>query len=284
VTIIVTGATGFVGSALIRNLALTGARVIALAGPRFKQVADTANVEWLKHQGDVEEFSRLVAEISPTTVVHCASHYVLRNTIKDIDPMIDANIRVGTVLLQTLAKQGVHFVNLSSFFQKQGNDGQLPNSLYATTKQAFADIVRWFGVNSRIRTCDLLLFDTYGPGDQRRKLIPELLSCAATGGTLDVQSPSAEMNLCYITDVTAAIVQVINQETTGVWSIRAEFNTKVSDVVAEIESITGRRIVGQFGYAAPHALPRLDGPKVLAGWKPKTNLRDGLTKCWHQLH
>lgn len=282
-TIVVTGATGFIGSAVVKSIARLGERTLAVSGPRSTPRFEDDNVEWLLHDGNLEQMARRVAEVSPKAVVHCVNHYVLHHEAKDVDPMIDANIRIGALLLGALGEKGTHFVNLSTFFQRQGVGGTQPNSLYAATKQAFAEIVRWFGVHSNIRTCDLMLYDTYGPGDRRKKLIPHLLNMAVSGGTVEIGTPEAEMNLCYIDDVVAAIAHVVARGITGEWSVRAAANCRVTEVVSAIEAITNRKVVEKLGNGHPHASPRLDGPTVLIDWSPAWDLRSGIDKCWKSL-
>jgi len=283
VTIVVTGATGFIGSEVIKELSRFGERTLAVSGPRSTQLVKYNNVEWLAYDSDLEELTRRIAQVSPTTVVHCASHYVLHHDAKDIDPMIDANIRIGALLLGALGDEGTHFVNLSTFFQRQGAKGTQPNSLYAATKQSFTEIARWFGTQSNIRVCDVTLFDTYGPGDRRAKLIPNLLKSAQSGELIEIVTPDAEINLCFIEDVVAAIAHIVARGITGEWSVRAAANCRVAEVVSEIEAVTNRKIVKKFGTQQPHASPRLDGPPVLNAWSPAWSLRMGIAACWKSL-
>ena len=279
-TIVVTGATGFIGSEVIKALSRIGERTLAVSGPRSTQLVKYHNVEWLAYDSDLEDLTRRVAQVSPTTVVHCANHYVLHHDAKDIDPMIDANIRMGALLLGALGDEGTHFVNHSKFFQRQGAEGTQPNSLYAATKQAFTEIARWFGTHSNIRVCDVTLFDTYGPGDRRAKLIPRLLKSALSGEMVEILTPDAEMNLCFIEDVVAALAHIVARGITGEWSVRAAANCRVAEVVSEIEAVTNRKVVEKFGTGQPHASPRLDEPPVLNDWSPVWSLRMGIEACW----
>jgi nucleoside-diphosphate-sugar epimerase len=280
VTIVVTGATGFVGSALIERLAAMGEQVLAIGGPRSKRGVQADGIKWLPYEDNTIITAQLVADAQPTAVVYCANHYVLQHHINDIDPIIDANFRFGCLLLGVLAETPMHFVNLSSFFQQQGKDGTQPNSFYAATKQAFTNIVRWFADNSDLQTCDVMLFDTYGPGDERSKLIPGLLNCAMLGETMAIQTPSAEINLCFISDVISGIVDVVQRRIVGDWSIRAATNTNVFDVVRLTETVTGRKVVNEWGTAESLVSPILETRSPLPEWSPVVSLRQGIEVCW----
>ena len=69
-TIVVTGATGFIGSEVIKALSRLGERTLAVSGPRSTQLVKYHNVEWLAYDSDLEDLTRRVAQVSPTAVVH----------------------------------------------------------------------------------------------------------------------------------------------------------------------------------------------------------------------
>ena len=279
-TVVVTGATGFIGAALLRHLVSAGEQVLAVGGPGSRCGIDSPSVKWLSYDENYKVISQLVAAAQPASVIHCVNHYSWRHTVSYIDEAIDANIRFGSLLLGALAETSVQFINLSTFFQRQGSTRTEPNSFYAASKQAFADIVHWFGDNSDLQVCDLMLFDTYGPRDRRNRLIPRLLECAATGSTMDIETPSAELNLCFIDDIISGIANVLARRTIGKWSLRAETYVKVSEVVSCVESISGQNVVRKWGGAEPRVLSRVDAPPTLTGWSPLVTLRNGVEQCW----
>ena len=284
-TVAVTGATGFLGSALVSRLLAMGEQVLAVGGPRVAPGPELSGVRWLPYQKDITSTANLIADARPSTVVHCASHYVLQHRFDDIDPIVEANLRFGCVLLGVLADTPAHFVNISSYFQLQGPSGAEPNSFYAATKQAFADIVKWFGESGSLSTSDIMLFDTYGPSDHRNKLLPRLLRCAAAGKTMAIETPSAEVNLCYISDVVSGIIKVIQQRMMGNWSIQAPTNSRIVEVVRLVETVTDRVIVNEWGAAVPQNSVHLDKREPVPGWSPTVSLLEGVQTCWQaQLH
>lgn len=279
-TVAITGATGFLGFALIRRLSAMGEQVLAVGGPRVAPSSEISGVRWLPYQKDITATANLIASARPSTVVHCASHYVLQHKVDDIDPIVEANLRFGCLLLGVLADTPTHFVNLSSYFQSQGPGGTKPNSFYAATKQAFADLVKWFGESRTLSTSDIMLFDTYGPSDHRNKLLPRLLRCAAAGKTMAIETPSAEVNLCYISDVVSGITKVMQQRMTGDWAIQAPTNSKIVEIVRLVESVTGRVIVNEWGTTVSQNSIHLDKREPVLGWSPTTSLLEGVQTCW----
>jgi len=283
VTIVITGASGFLGAALVRRLASDKTPTVAVGGPRGQKSEFESGITWVAHSADPERLARQIAEYKPTTVVHCATYYVLTHRSSDLKPMFEANLHFGTHLLEQLTAIGTHFVNLSTFFQHQRTATEEFTSLYALTKSAFSSIAQWYGENSNINVADLTLFDTYGPGDRRKKLIPSLLACARSGETLELHSASAELNLCYIDDVISAISLVIQKQLSGNWSIRSHQTVSVADIARMTEEVTGRHVVSAFSDLK--TVPRLPSvvPPPLSGWQPNVGLPDGIARCWKAL-
>lgn len=240
----------------------------------------SGDVTWLPFCADLEALAHQIADQKPSVVVHCATHYVLSHEASDITPMLDANLRLGTYILESLKPLGAHFVNISTYFQHQKTENGHSTSMYAVSKSAFSSIVQWYGENTALDVADLTLFDTYGPGDARKKLIPSLLASARSGTTLELRSASAAVDLCYVDDVVDAIAKVISQRTTSNWSVRSGRTMTVAEIARVAEEVTGRRVVDSFGDSVSVAGLPTEVPPTLSGWRPNVELPEGIARCW----
>lgn len=279
-TIAVTGATGFLGSALVRHFSLEGRPTIAIGGPHTKSSIKNRHVRWIPYSSDLSEVAKTIASAKPEAIVHCATHYVLSHRSNDLEPMFEANLRFGTQILQSTVDTEAQFVNVSSYFQHQRTSEGHPTSLYAATKAAFSDVVQWYKANSNIKVSDVTLFDTYGPLDKRQKLIPKLLDCASSGRLMELHSTTTRMNLCYIDDIVAAIVSVIENTIVGTWSVRAHTSVTVGEVARIVEAVTKRRVVSTWGESVTHGELPLTAPPDLPSWAPSVGLPEGITRSW----
>lgn len=277
--IVVTGATGFLGRLLAEQIADAGHYVIGIAGPSGYHKQSNISLWPLE-----EEFSDVAAKVGafqPDFIVHCANQYIFDHQLSVIDSMIDANIRFGLHLLESVAGTRTHFINFSSFFQTFEERSLLPNSVYAILKQCFSDIVMWYGSTSRLSTTDLVLYDVFGPGDSRDRLIPKLFAAAKAGREMTINSPDALMNLCHVKDVISAVDVVFRDGITGRWALRSPSLVSVSELVAVIQSITGMKLVSGWGQKRPSADPRQNNIQTLPGWLPTVDLKQGLQDCWN---
>jgi len=280
VTIVVTGASGFVGTALVGGLSSAGVTTVAVSGPQSQQSEIGKSVSWLPFNNDVDDLVRQISALRPRAVVHCATHYVRTHNASDLKLMFDANLVLGTHLLEAFSEVGTHFVNLSSYFQHQRTESGGATSLYAVSKAAFLTIAYWYNENTSISTSDLTLFDTYGPGDKRKKLISTLLACAQSGETTRLHSASAVVDLCYVDDVVSAILGVLTDQLVGSWSIRSNQLSSVAEIAQIVEEVTGRRVIS--GDANHTEIPTLstETPPMLPGWRPTIGLHEGISRCW----
>jgi hypothetical protein len=81
-----------------------------------------------------------------------------------------------------------------------------PVNLYAATKQAFEDILSYYVDAHGLKVMTLALFDTYGPGDPRQKLVSLLWKTALSGQELAMSPGEQLIDIVYIDDVLDAFV------------------------------------------------------------------------------
>ena len=98
--------------------------------------------------------------------------------------------------------QGVtKLINTGTSWQHYENEDYNPVCLYAATKQAFEDMLKFYVEASELKVITLKLFDTYGPDDPRPKLFT-LLRRVAEEQTELAMSPGEQLiDLVYIDDV-----------------------------------------------------------------------------------
>lgn len=280
-TVVITGASGFLGAAVARRLSSNGLPTVALGGPRQCRPTFESDVKWLSYSANLEALAEQIAMLKPSAVVHCATQYVLSHKPSDITRMFDANLLFGTHILESLRASGTHFVNISTYFQYQRTENGQSTSIYAISKSAFSRVVQWYGENTAVKITDLTLFDTYGPGDERKKLVPSLLTCARLGTTLELRSALAAVDLCYVDDVVAAVASVISDRTTGNWSVRSGRPITVANIARTTEEVVGRRLVSRYGDSESVAGLPSEVPPTLPGWRPKIELSEGIALCWN---
>ena len=202
--ILLTGGTGFVGSNLAKSLTDDGHDVILLVrrSSDLKVVSDYLDRITTKiYDGSYSSIERAL-DGDVELVIHCASLFLSDHNEDDVEGLVDSNIKFPSMLLEAMAKKGVtNFINTGTSWQHYNNENYNPVNLYAATKQAFDDIVRYYLEVKRIKCVTLKLFDTYGPNDHRGKLVSFLLGKLKSGGELDLSPGEQEISLVHISDL-----------------------------------------------------------------------------------
>ncbi|GAH74036.1 unnamed protein product, partial [marine sediment metagenome] len=202
---LVTGATGFVGSHLVRRLIKDGweAHIITRSSSSLAQLEDVCNkIIVHRHDGTTNSMINIVKGVKPEIVFHLASLFLAQHTSEDIERLVQSNLLFGVQLAEAMTLQGVtKLVNTGTSWQHFQNEPYNPVCLYAATKQAFKDMLKFYVEASELKVITLKLFDTYGPDDPRPKLFT-LLRKVADEQTELAMSPGEQLiDLVYIDDV-----------------------------------------------------------------------------------
>lgn len=268
--IVVTGATGFVGRALVPILRRRGCditvldRAAAAAGPR--QVVDR------------------VRRVEPDAVVHLATHFLASHQVEDIPDLVRANVEWGTVVAEAASVSGARLVSIDTAWQHFEGRSYDPVSLYAATKQALDVIIEYFVRVRGLEARAVTLFDTYGPGDVRPKLIPLLMRAARTGVPLEMSDGGQLIDLTYIDDVATGIADIALAATaTSDCVLRSWRPVTVRDLVTVLETSIARPVPVVWG-ARPGREREMRADWVFgsapAGWSPTVPLPEGLARTW----
>jgi len=284
-----TGATGFIGSALHQHLISQDKQITVITRPgSTRTTLPSANITWT---GDTAQLVQEVARVQPEVVFHLATNFIAHHETSDIPGLIDSNVTFGTAVLEASWKSGARVVITGTAWQHFEGAVYHPVSLYAATKQALLDIAVFYA-HEGLDVRELTLFDTYGPNDPRRKLVPLLLKAAATGASLDMSSGDQLIDLLYVTDVVKALLQTAQLPASDTPSVqrfvaRGGSPLTIRDLAGVIEETTSRRIMMNWGR-------RPDRPKEmrtnweygrpLPSWSPSIDLHEGIRSCWLEIN
>ena len=285
--VLVSGATGFVGGHLVRHLTVMGVAVGVLVRGSSDLSRLDAAATILSHHGGTEELHAVVRRFAPRSVVHLASHFVAEHQPHDVETLIGANLLFATQLADAAAAAGVErFVNTGTAWQHFEGALYNPVCLYAATKQAFDDILRFYRERDGLRVVTLELSDTYGPGDRRRKLVPLLLQRVRDRQRLGMSAGEQRISLVFISDVVAAFVralEIVGDLSPGQearFAVSAPEQPRLRDLVALVERLAGATLDigwGELPYRRREVMVPWQGP-VLPGWRPEIDLATGIAR------
>lgn len=235
-TILVTGGAGFIGSALVEELAGRGHRVVVL--DKLTYAGHRMNLEGIKGDhalvvGDIADATRvggLFKKYDFDAVLNVAAESHVDNSIEGSTPFIQTNI-VGTHVLLEAARNAwgkgtrKRFVQVSTdeVYGTLGDHGVFttetslaPNSPYAASKAAADQLVRaWFktyGLPTIITRC----CNNYGPRQHPEKLIPRMIVNALAGKPLPVYGNGQQRReWIHVRDHARGVIAVLERGAPG---------------------------------------------------------------------
>src|SRR6058998_3208892 len=163
---VVTGATGYIGSHLVKRLLRDGWRVTALVRPSsdLRCLHNLpGELSLLTHDGTTEELRELLTAAAPDIVFHLAAYYRAEHQALDVLPMLQANVVFATQLADAMASCSVkRLVNTATAWQHYDDADYNPVNLYAASKQAFESLIQFYVEAHAFQVITLTLFDIYG--------------------------------------------------------------------------------------------------------------------------
>ncbi len=283
--VLVTGATSYLGSRLVRHLLSVGRQVHVVVRPtsdknRLGQLTDNLTVH--EHDGSTEGMTALIEASAPDLVCHLATQYVRNHSSDQIASLIGSNVLFGTQVLEAMQQTGARrLIHPATFFQYFDSDDYRPVNLYAATKQAFEDILAYYVDAHDFNATTLVLYDIYGPGDWRKKLMAAIRSAFRNGTALPLAAPDTVMDLVYVDDVVDALIHTMDNDVVGgPYAISSGKRYTLSEVIAAFETVEPRKIDCQWNaFALPSRNPTepWSGP-ALPGWWAKISLEEGIRR------
>lgn len=288
-TVLVTGASGFIGSHLSARLARAGALVHALSRTAR---ADTASERWWQVDlADGRSVGELFEAIRPQLVFHLASRVSGGTELELVEPMLEDNLVSALNVMSAAQRCSSERVVLAGTMLEEAAGG-VPISPYAAAKSAAAAYARMFHALYATPVVNLRLHMVYGPGQDSGKLIPHVATSLARGRAAKVSSGRRQVDWIYVDDVVDALVVAgcapgIEGEAIDIGSGELVTIRALVERLAAIVGGAGAEV--EFGGLDDRPL---EDPRVadvarssrLMGWQPRTTLEAGLreTADWYR--
>ena len=287
-TILITGATGFIGAHLATRLLHEGFQVAATFRDNSPvptaRLPDAADIEWV----DATDAPRWTIENTPQTVVHLATEY---GKSSPPSTCIASNVLFPMTLLEAACQAGSGlFLNTDSFFGKPCFS--YPHLRAYTWSKA--DFARWGAAHastSSARFLTLRLEHVYGEHDNTDKFIPFVIAELAAGNPqLKLTDGKQKRDFIHVDDVVSAYLQVIRlvdavpRELTEleVGCGRGIPVREMVETAADVVQSTAGLLLGALPQRKGEIMDSsADNISLLAlGWRPEVGLREGLTRVY----
>ncbi|PWB73281.1 NAD-dependent dehydratase [candidate division GN15 bacterium] len=291
--ILVTGAGGFLGSALTVRLASLGAEVHGVS--RNAHRTDESGMKWwqvdLAHDREVKG---LLENVRPEYIFHLAGLPDGRRDLDLVGPTFINNAAMTVHLLSAaIATDCKRFIYASSMEEPPLSvPTAKPHSPYSASKWVGSVYCRMFRELYGLPVVSLRIYLTYGPGPQlETKLIPYVITSLLRGKSPRLSSGSRLIDAIYIDDVTDAFVAALSGEKVPeqVVEIGSGKLISIAEVVQKISRLVGgdiRPALGALPDRPDEVMPSADIENTLRllAWRPRVSLETGLQRTieWYR--
>lgn len=302
--ILVTGADGFIGSHLVENLVRLGHEVKA-----FVFYNSFNSWGWLDYcspeiQGCFEVFAGDIRDpngvresmIGCESVFHLAALIGIPYSYHSPDTYVDTNIKGTLNVLQAARSLDVKRLIHTSTSEAYGTARYIPiteehplqgQSPYSASKIAADQLAYSFYTSFGLPVVIIRPFNTYGPRQSARAVIPTIITQIASGKkTLNLGSVSPTRDFNYVKDTVNGFVMAMNAENGlgEVVNIGSNYEISILDTALMIASLLNTKIdiIADKERFRPQAseVERLyasnEKARQLFGWIPKYAGKEGL--------
>ena len=281
-TIIITGSNGFIGSNLVDALSQKYKLILLLRNKNnLKRINYTfkKNIS-LKFFRNNSELSIILKKIKALWLIHCATHYVKQHNSADVTKIINSNIEFGTILLDNLNTIGVkNFINFSTIWENYDGIKDNSNNLYSASKQAFEKIINYYKFNNKkINFYKLIISDTYGKKDKRKKLINILKKNITRKKEMKIVSKNLFINLLNVNDIITGIhILLENNIKPGKYNMINKKKFNISKLIKQIQKKIKFKLKIKW-LSSKKIDEKIYKYKSIPSWKPSVSGIDDLTK------
>ena len=300
---LVTGAAGFIGSNLTRNLLDSGWDVCGVDSldDYYDPARKRANVAGARESSAFHfvKGNLLRLDLSPlldgvTVVFHQAGQPGVRsswstgfgdytrNNIDVTQRLLEA-CRGSTDLERVVYASSSSVYGAAITFPVVEDDQPVPFSPYGVTKLAAEHLCRVYGANFGVPTVALRYFTVYGPGQRPDMAIYRLIEAAIEGTTFELFGDGRQIrDFTFVGDIVAANRAAVGAdiEPGTIINVAAGGAESMEGLIGRVESAVGRPIHVERAVHQPGDVARTGADtsraRALLGWQPEVSLDEGI--------
>jgi len=292
-SILVVGGTGFIGINLVKKLLKIGAKVTCLSLNKKQKKLTNKNLKYIFC--DYSNFNTLKKKINkPFNYVVNLGGYIDHSKFfvkgrKVIDTHFSSTMNLLLLLQKKKLKKYLHIGTCDEYGENispiKENTREDPITSYAFAKLASINLLIMLYKTENFPITVLRLFLVYGPNQKKDRLIPQVINGCLKKKNFPVSKGNQLRDFCYVEDVINAIIlSLVKKKSLGeVFNVGSGNPVSVKFIINKISKIIkqGKPQFNKIPFRKNENLklyPSINKIKRFLGWKPKTNLNEGLVK------
>jgi len=281
--ILVTGATGFIGSQLVKRLVLQDRYNVTILKRSTSNVWRIKNILSKVKSYDIDKVNlkTFIEKETVDLIIHLATNYGRRG--EPVESIIESNITFPSILIDIALKNGLKgLINTDTSVIDT-------YSFYASTKKAFLHLVNYFHKERDLKVINLQLEYVYGPQDDDSKFIPYLIRGILNDRSVDASPGMQKRDFIFVDDVVDAYIKSIGliegmDKDFVTLGIGSGESISLKDFAGIIEDLTSKDSTINWG-ALPYRKNEIfetkadiEKTKEVLRWYPRHSIKEGLRK------
>ncbi len=302
--VLITGASGFIGSHMVEEALERGYSVRVFL--RYNSTGYMGNLRFLEKEklrsleifwGDIRDYTSVLrATKGVDYVIHLAAQISVPYSFQNPIDFAMNNVVGTTNILRASFESGVlKFIHASTSEIFGGSDKplnenslRLPRSPYAASKVGADAMVKSFFYTTGLNTLIIRPFNTFGPRQSMRALIPWIIFQAINGNEVRLGNLKPRRDFTYVEDTVRAFIVALEKPTEGGDEINLGYGESFS--VKEIVDIVGNLVGKKLRIITDPALMRSESVEVfnlisdnskarkVLGWQPLYSIVEGINR------
>ena len=303
--VLVTGAGGFIGSHLCEALLATGAEVTAML--RYSSRHDWGNLEFLSSEdksrlkvvaGNIEDSDFVAQQVKGKEVVfHLAALIAIPYSYVAPRSYVRTNVEGTLNVLEAARNYGVEKIVHTSTSETYGTALYAPidekhplqgQSPYSASKIGADKIAESYHCSYDLPVATIRPFNTFGPRQSARAIIPTIISQALTQSEIRLGSLDPVRDLSFVKDTAQAFIKIAESadavgETINIGSGKGISIGQLAALILELmnckkEVVTDSQRIRPSRSEVMKLMCDSSKALKLIGWKPTYTLREGLAE------
>lgn len=285
----VTGATGFIGSLLVKELIAKGYKVKALIREDNDSLPGT--VENVKgNLSDLDALNNFTSGID--TLIHLAARQLPpeQEMIKD---NIDGTYNLISCSLDKNISQIIYLSTIAVYGESKGHvfiedDQPHPNTNYGLTKYVSENIINYWSIKSGNPITILRPFNIYGPGNKKGAIYNFYKSFMESGKITIFGDGKQTRDFLYVDDVVDALIKSIDKKPKGIVNLGSGRSCSLIELIEEFKKILKCDIPVEFKEAEGGKVSEIEykpeKARSVLDWMSQTSIEQGLAKTitWYK--
>lgn len=300
--VIVTGASGFIGSNLVRRLLKRRFQVHAIVSQEYSswRIADIQK-KLIIHKGLLEKKSlkSILNEIKPYAIFHLATFGSYPDQ-KDVEKVWKVNVLDTIGLLDAVKDLSIKRIIVSGSSSEYGkklhsmkeSDVLEPNNMYAVAKTAQTHVCKLYAYSYSLPITIVRLFNVYGFYEQEGRLVRSVIESSLQNKPIRLATGDEARDFIFCEDVVAILLKLITTHTLPgeVFNVGTGKQTTIKQLAEKVIRLTKSKSQIQLNsypgrvWDSPSWVADMTKTNTELNWSAHYSLEEGLKKTvdWYK--